>query len=891
MESLVLFILLMILGVPTLFFLLNRTLFQNRTDRILKELQRTRERIGDLEKKLERTKGDEGASEESTTPSSQGSKKGNAEATPPPPATEYASKAPEIRKEPGSGDNVSQEPAEGTENNGSKEVAPENEEGSRVEDPELEEEEKPEGSREEIAHDQQEEERRAAMESEGDEEVEGSEEALSEERTSERASEEQAHRPPPPPPDPTGKEAPRNEPSSSGGGGWERFIGENLINKIGIGILVLGIAFFVKYAIDQGWLGEVGRVAIGIMAGAGLIGLAHRLRKGYRAFSSVLAGGGLAVLYFTITIAFQEYQLFSQTAAFAIMVVVTAFAVLLSLLYNRRELAIIALLGGFSTPFMVSTGEGNYVVLFVYLIVLNLGMLSLAYQRHWTEVNIISYVATIGIYTIWFIARVALPEEELPYPGSLIFATVFFLIFYLMSLAYKVRKDLPFRAEDFILFFSTHALYFAAGISILEIAGEERFQGLLTVGIGLLDLLFAIRYYRLSRVDRNLFFALVGLVLTFITLAVPIQLEGNRITLFWAAEAVLLLWLSQKSGIRLLRPGSFLVNLLMMISLFMDWNNVYASAFAGGIRPVPILMNAGFVTGVVSIVSLLATLWLLKQEREEDFYEGVPIDIYRYFLTAPLLLFAYLTPFLELYAQTGVRLDEEAMRSVVNGSYHTIAGSIVLSLAFWRGGIYVRSSAFIGGFVLLLSYLLFFQEQIDELREVFLIEGKVSAWGFSFHYLLIAGVAWALERTWCLLKSIELRKGDFTPIFRWFSTLVIVFVASAELDHAVLWIGSNTEIPFEVLRDRNLRIGYPILWGAISFGMMWYGLNRRSRNIRIIALTLFGVTLLKLFLYDIMEAPPFGRIIAFISLGILLLVISFMYQKLKGIVLEDERDE
>lgn len=144
----------------------------------------------------------------------------------------------------------------------------------------------------------------------------------------------------------------------------EKFIGENLISKIGIAILVLAIGFFVKYAIDNDWIGAVGRVGIGILCGGILVAVAHRLRNSYKAFSSVLTGGGLAIFYFTITLAYHQFHLFSQIVAFIVMVVITAFAVALSQLYNRQELAIIALIGGFATPFMVSSGSGNYKSLF-----------------------------------------------------------------------------------------------------------------------------------------------------------------------------------------------------------------------------------------------------------------------------------------------------------------------------------------------------------------------------------------------------------------------------------------------------------------------------------------------------------------------------------------------
>ena len=91
----------------------------------------------------------------------------------------------------------------------------------------------------------------------------------------------------------------------------ETFIGENLINKIGILILVLGISFFVKYAIDKDWITESARVGIGVLCGALVMAVAHKLKKNYVAFSSVLVSGAISILYFTIYIAFHEYPIIS----------------------------------------------------------------------------------------------------------------------------------------------------------------------------------------------------------------------------------------------------------------------------------------------------------------------------------------------------------------------------------------------------------------------------------------------------------------------------------------------------------------------------------------------------------------------------------------------------
>ncbi len=231
---------------------------------------------------------------------------------------------------------------------------------------------------------------------------------------------------------------------------FEKFFGINLLPKIGIATLVLGIAYFVKYAIDRNWINETGRVAIGILAGAALIGVAHRLRNNYRAFSSILVGGGIAALYFTIAIAFWEYHLFSQTVAFVLLIFITAISVFLSIIYDKIELIIFSQLGGFAAPLIVSTGTGNYVVLFSYLLILNTAMLIVAFKKNWRIISVIAYVLTLIFYWAWLFNSF---EEQ--YMGATLFGVLFFIQFYLVAMIdyYKstVRKITPFQAAVILI--------------------------------------------------------------------------------------------------------------------------------------------------------------------------------------------------------------------------------------------------------------------------------------------------------------------------------------------------------------------------------------------------------------------------------------------------------
>ncbi len=245
----------------------------------------------------------------------------------------------------------------------------------------------------------------------------------------------------------------------------EKFIGENLVSKIGIAILVLAIAYFVKFAIDNNWIGAVGRVGIGIVCGAILTGAAHKLQKSYKAFSSVLIGGGLAIFYFTITLAYQQFHLFNQTAAFVIMVVITAFAVSLALLYDRQEVAIIALVGGFASPFMASNGNGDYKTLFIYLIILNCALLIIAFKKGWRLLNLLAFVFTIILYDSWLFYSLDYNTPSSTYRGGFVFASIFYLLFFVINILNNIKENKKFIASDFGILLANTALYFGTGLT------------------------------------------------------------------------------------------------------------------------------------------------------------------------------------------------------------------------------------------------------------------------------------------------------------------------------------------------------------------------------------------------------------------------------------------
>lgn len=665
----------------------------------------------------------------------------------------------------------------------------------------------------------------------------------------------------------------------------EKFIGENLLNKIGIGILVLGIAYFLKYAFDMEYIRDGGKAITGLVSGLLMIGIAHRLHKKYKAFSSVLVGGGLAVFYFTVWIGFKEFALFDQTTAFILMIVTSGLSVFLSVFYDRQELAILSLLGGFGSPFLVSSGEGSYMVLFTYVAILNAGMLVLAYFKRWNSINLLAFLFSAVLYGGWLVQSV-IGVEDAPLVHALIFGTIFYLEFFYMNIVNNVRKGSRFTPREIFMLISNTALYYSAGMYILDTMAGGQYQGIFTAAMALLHFFIALPLYRRKSTDRVLLFLLTGLVLSFLSLVAPVQLEKYSITLFWACEAVLLYWLFKRSGIKLLRIGSLLVTGLMIISMVMDWSQIYGSTAS-----LEVIANRGFITSVVALISLGFTVMFLSREKDEFLFDGVPTAIIckgAIFLTAVM---AYFTGLFELSFQLDALVSFDASRVLVLVGYHL---AILWGLAAYsrRKGfdqVYMIISAFAG--IFLFVYAIMNSTLVVEVRNAFLLEQGAGLADFIFHYLVVALLGGLLFQCRHYYKQLmEVQSVNRVWMYG-IGVLALVFMSSAELSHVVVSLAYDGTQSIQEISKHNQQIGYPILWGICSFGLIVLGMRRRSKELRILALVLFTVTLGKLFIFDMRGISEGGRIAAFISLGVLLLVISFLYQKLKHLLFEDDAEE
>ena len=669
----------------------------------------------------------------------------------------------------------------------------------------------------------------------------------------------------------------------------EKFIGEDLIAKIGILVLVLGISYFVKFAIDKNWINEPARVGIGVLCGALVMGIAHKLRTQYAAFSSVFVAGAIAIFYFTIGIAFHDYHLFNQTVTFIIMVIITAFSSLISLSYNRKELAVLSLIGGFAVPFMVSTGSGNYVALFSYIIILNMGILALAYYRKWTIINLLTYIFTVLLYGAWLVKTFNYGAIAPPYLGALLFGFVFYLLFILTNIINNIRSKGEFSATEISVLASSTFLFYGAGMFILSKYHPE-LKGAFTTLLGLLNLLYAWVLYKKFQVNKNAIYLLIGLTLTFVTLAIPIQFEGNYITLFWAAEAVLLMWLAQKSNIIAYKFGSVVVHGLMLISLFLDWDNIYNYNF-----DMMLFINKGFITGVFGVMSFVGIYVIQKNELEEFQKFGLTFKSVAYtnLVKIVAIVLAYFVGLLEVYNQAYLHFDA-ATAVAFPTMYHLLFSGVVMYYLCKTNKLINQQLAAIIGSVNVIVYTFVFSSfAINEYRE-YVLTGVMHHLAFYLHYISLAAIVYISYQLYQLSQSTNGIKELRTALVTWFAAVCVVIVASQEL--ITHWLvcktppAVNSDASYEFVYttiNQIAKTGFPILWGVLAFVFLIIGIKQQYKTLRVIALSLLGLTIVKLFVYDIKNVSETGKIVAFILLGVLILIISFVYQKIKVLVIDD----
>lgn len=657
--------------------------------------------------------------------------------------------------------------------------------------------------------------------------------------------------------------------------------------RVGIVTLLAGIGFFLKYSIDKGWLGPAARVGLAAITGLAMLVAGTRLLgRRYHALGQGLMGGGLATLYFAIFAAHQMFDLIDAGPAFALMAAVTVLAGGTAVVFDSMLVAILGIIGGYATPFMLDTAPASPVPLFIYLLVLGCGVLGLCFWKNWPLVNLLAFLGT------WGLVVPALGDPML-YDKSQFFDVFpfvvgFFLLFSTATFLFKIVRSARTDLFDIVALFANAAVFFTVGRKmLLDAFPASGNQPVAILSLALACFYAAHVWFILWRriVDRDLVVSFLGLASTFLAITMPLLLSAEWVTASWAIQAVVMLWMAERLGSRFLRLAAIAVIGLVLGRFFLlDLGRSFGPGATTGplpLRDFAAALLSRVATFGIPIACLGVASWFLRRaaaaEGDADGGERaiVPGNDIETLPRMDLLVEGAIVAFV---AMTGLYLHLEVDRSVgflypdLRLPMLTIlwlvgCGFIATRLSTW--GEEVGTWLLGAGITAVLLKLVLWDLRSWELGADFVYRGGWSAHQAVMRLVDFGAVAGFLVAVTALATTRR-------PL----ATLVPL-TAGACVATLLTW--STLEVnSFLDDRARGLRAGgVSITWALFAVAFLVVGIRRRITALRYCSLALFAVVAVKVFTLDLESLDSFYRIVAFIILGILLLFGSFLYLRFR----------
>ena len=315
-------------------------------------------------------------------------------------------------------------------------------------------------------------------------------------------------------------------------------IGQKALGWISVVLLMFAAAFFLRYAYQNQWIGPLGRVAIGVAAGAALVVAGRRYHgRGWRVFSQMLTAAGIVVLYLATFSAFGFYHLLPQQAAGVFLVIIVVLSVILAMVYNAPAIALMALIGGLLTPVLMQTERDQYQSLFAYLSVLNAGMVLLLFRRRWAAIGTVALLGTQALFWGWYDGNY--------HPEKLDWAIGFQAVLYLLFLGHSMgthwlrSRNADWEQSARLLL---GAAFWYAAVYVLLQEDYRVWMGSAAVGMAVVYAVLARLMLICRPTEPRALLTSLAIAVGLIALAMPIQADAAWVALGWMAVAAVLWW-------------------------------------------------------------------------------------------------------------------------------------------------------------------------------------------------------------------------------------------------------------------------------------------------------------------------------------------------------------
>ena len=615
----------------------------------------------------------------------------------------------------------------------------------------------------------------------------------------------------------------------------ESRIGGQGMLYIGTAVLVLGIGFFVKYAFDNSWIDETGRVLIGAAAGLAMVAGGHLVaRRGYALYGQIVAGGGFAALYVSVFAALSFYALIGRPAAFGLMVLITVGAALAAEAHRSQGLAVFAVAGGFLTPFLVGGGENAQVVLLSYDAILAVGTMVMAARRGWPFLNLLSCVFVIFTFAGWA-GQFYTPAQWVP---TQLFLTLFGALFTWIGI--RARRARSEQADVVGTLLLTAPLVFhAASVANLQ----PHWMALLV-------------YLTIASVPG-------------VAASMKLDRAWLRLAVFAIVAPVLWQWIGEHTG-----PGWRLAPAVVALAIYamnlVAIGERLARQAERWLKADVVLfhLNAlGLFAGLYAIFDPIATAWM------------------------PALALALATWHVALMWAWRKTSEEASLNSLAVAfamagfaiglqfeQWWAVVGWAIESAAIvWVGLKSRRDWMRLGGAVLL-------GWTIVRLVSVGFFEPPA---GFVPIFNARVGAAMVIVAVCYVLALLHQRYGDRMPdragpeiaALYVFGNVITITLLTTEI--SFYWLmREDTDAAARLARSASVSVA----WAVYGTALIVVGIVRRYAPVRYLAIALLAATIVKAFLSDLSMLGGIYRIIGFVGLGVFLLLGAWLYQRYRDVI-------
>ncbi len=635
----------------------------------------------------------------------------------------------------------------------------------------------------------------------------------------------------------------------------EMRIGATWFNRIGAVILLLAVAFFVKYSFDQGWLSPTVRVILAAATGctlivAGEVSLAYTMRH----FSVGLVAAGIAMLYVAGFSAHHFYGLITLQTAFASFCATTGLGAMLAVHGRMQSVAVLAIIGAFATPVVLSTGQNAQVALLTYLLVVDLGFLAVGQFRRWWAPRWLCSIGTFVLYVGWYMNH----YEPSALDTTLAFIGAFYALFHADALI-SARRDRANLAGNVPILLNSGNIVAFAAVYFLAHETYSQYMGAFALSAGVLQWLLAWSLGR-NRGMNDAAKASLGVVgAGMIALAVPFQLDGYTVALAWSVQSVVTWviarrvpqwWLS-------LKAASVLIAAVMHLIIF----DVYDAALSvvyyetpAGLWHVDGKLLAFIFVALCAYSGSICIVWR-RETTESDRTSAISLVA-----LGTLLLLGICAHSYDYYVATWCWL-----------------GLFVAWSALYRP-------------VPIARYIALFIAAVAASKYVVwdLIVATDEHWKAIDGVVLNRAVLTAFPVAGAVLMSNRIMKsGDGVGIdqrlrdtVRGASPIVIAIVLIAAGTFEIVRIFKFEQLGLSAARPEFAKhLWLSSLWSLSAIAALVLGLATAHRALRLFSVGLFAITVLKVVLIDMQHLQTVYRIGSFAVLGVLLFAASLFYQR------------